>query len=166
MTLSPVVVTATRLPTPESEVASSITVITAEEIQEKQERTLPDALADVPGLNVVQTGGPGGTTSVYIRGTNANQVKVLIDGIDASDPSSPDGTFNFANTLTSDIARIEVLRGPQSGLYGADAIGGVINIITKAGVGAAGPYRHHRGRFVRHLQPICQCQRLDRPVQL
>ena len=135
MTLGPVVVTATRLPTPQSEVASSITVITAEEIEQKQERTLPDALADVPGLNVVQTGGPGGTTSVYMRGTNANQVKVLIDGIDASDPSSPDGSFNFANILTSNIARIEVLRGPQSGLYGADAIGGVINIITKAGAG-------------------------------
>jgi vitamin B12 transporter len=135
MTLGPVVVSATRLPTPESEVASSITVITAEEIQEKQYRTLPDALNDVPGLNVVQTGGPGGVTSVYMRGTNANQVKVLIDGIDASDPSSPDGSFNFANMLTTDVARIEVLRGPQSGLYGADAIGGVIDIITKAGSG-------------------------------
>jgi vitamin B12 transporter len=135
MTLGPVVVTATRLPTPESEVASSITVITAEEIEQKQERTLPDVLADVPGLNVVQTGGPGGTTSVYMRGTNANEVKVLIDGIDAGDPSSPDGSFNLANILTSDIARVEVLRGPQSGLYGADAIGGVINIITKAGSG-------------------------------
>jgi vitamin B12 transporter len=135
MTLGPVVVTATRLPTPESEVASSVTVITAAEIQQKQERTLPDVLADVPGLNVVQTGGPGGTTSVYMRGTNANEVKVLIDGIDVSDPSSPDGSFNFANILTSDIARVEVLRGPQSGLYGAGAIGGVINIITKTGAG-------------------------------
>ncbi len=137
MTLGPVVVTATRLPTPESEVVSSITVITAEEIEQKQERTLPDALADVPGLNVVQTGGPGATTSVYMRGTDANQVKVLIDGIDVGDPSSPDGSLNLANILTSNIARIEVLRGPQSGLYGADAIGGVINIITKAGSGPA-----------------------------
>jgi vitamin B12 transporter len=95
-----------------------------------------------------------------------NQVKVLIDGIDASDPSSPDGSFNFANILTPDIARIEVLRGPQSGLYGADAIGGVINIITKAGSGPPALTRHYRGRFVRHLQPICQRQRLDRPVEL
>jgi vitamin B12 transporter len=134
LNLGPVVVTATRLPTPESEVGSSVTVITAAEIEQKQERTLPDVLNDVPGLNVVQTGGPGGVTSVYMRGTNANQVKVLIDGIDASDPSSPDGSFNFANILTSNIARVEVLRGPQSGLYGADAIG-VINIITKTGSG-------------------------------
>jgi vitamin B12 transporter len=91
--LPTVVVTPTRLPTPESEVGSSVTVITEEEIQRKQERTLPDALKDVPGLNVVQTGGPGGTASVFIRGANSNQTKVFIDGIDATDPAT--GTFNF-----------------------------------------------------------------------
>lgn len=133
--LPTVVVTPTRLPTPESEVGSSITVITEEEIQRKQERTLPDALKDVPGLNVVQTGGPGGTTSVFIRGANSNQTKVFIDGIDATDPAT--GTFNFEHILTWDIERVEVVRGPQSGLYGADAIGGVINIITKKGSGPA-----------------------------
>ena len=133
--LPTVVVTPTRIPTPENEVGSSITVITEEEIQRKQERTLPDALKDVPGLNVVQTGGPGGTTSVFIRGANANQTKVFIDGIDATDPAS--GTFNFEHVLTWDIERVEVVRGPQSGLYGADAIGGVINIITKKGSGPA-----------------------------
>jgi vitamin B12 transporter len=131
--LPTVVVTPTRLPTPESEVGSSITVITEEEIQRKQERTLPDALKDVPGLNVVQTGGPGGTTSVFIRGANSNQTKVFIDGIDATDPAT--GTFNFEQVLTWDIERVEVVRGPQSGLHGADAIGGVINIITKKGSG-------------------------------
>ncbi len=133
----PVVVSATRLPTPENEVASSVTVITSEDIENMQARTLPDLLEQVPGLNVVQTGGPGESASVYIRGANANQTKVLIDGIDASDPSTADGTFDFAHILTSDIERIEVLRGPQSGLYGADAIGGVINIITKKGSGPA-----------------------------
>jgi vitamin B12 transporter len=131
--LPTVVVTPTRLPTPENEVGSSITVITDEEIQRKQERTLPDALKDVPGLNVVQTGGPGGTTSVFVRGANANQTKVFIDGIDATDPAT--GTFNFEHILTWDIDRVEVVRGPQSGLYGADAIGGVVNIITKKGSG-------------------------------
>ena len=89
----------------------------------------------VPGLNVVQTGGPGGQTSVFIRGTNSNNVKVLIDGIDASDPSVVNGAFDFAHLLTGDIERIEVLRGPQSGLYGSDAIGGVISITTKKGEG-------------------------------
>src|SRR5438067_7229595 len=74
--LPTVVVTPTRLPTPENEVGSSITVITEEDIQRRQERTLPDALKDVPGLNVVQTGGPGGVTSVFIRGTNSNKTKV------------------------------------------------------------------------------------------
>jgi vitamin B12 transporter len=135
ISLPPVVVTPTRLPTPENEVGSSITVIPSEEIERKQERTLPDALKDVPGLNVVQTGGPGGTTSVFIRGANANQTKVFIDGIDATDPAT--GTFNFEHILTWDIDRVEIVRGPQSGLYGADAIGGVVNIITKKGPGPA-----------------------------
>ena len=95
--LPPVLVTTpTRLPTPESEVGSSITVIPSEEIERKQERMLPDALQDVPGLNVVQTGGPGGTTSVFIRGANSNQTKVFIDGIDATDPAT--GTFNFGRS--------------------------------------------------------------------
>src|SRR5262249_35928587 len=104
--LPTVVVTPTRLPTPETEVGSSVTVITEEEIQRKQERTLPDALKDVPGLNVVQNGGPGGATSVFIRGANANQTKVFIDGIDATDPAT--GMFNFEHILTWDIDRVEV----------------------------------------------------------
>ena len=133
--LPAVVVTATMLPTPESEIGSSLTVITSQDIAAKQERTLPEVLFDVPGLNVVQTGSPGGTTSVFIRGANANHTKVLVDGIDVSDPSSPDNSFDFSQILASDIARVEVLRGPASGLYGSDAIGGVINIITKAGSG-------------------------------
>jgi vitamin B12 transporter len=112
-----------------------VTVITAAEIAREQRRTLPDALSTVPGLNIVQTGGPGGQTSVFLRGTNSNHVKVLLDGIDVTDPSNPNQTFDFAHMLTGDIERIEVLRGPQSGLYGADAIGGVISITTKKGEG-------------------------------
>ena len=96
---------------------------------------MPDAFAAVPGLNVVQTGGQGGLTSVFIRGTNSNHVKVLIDGIDVSDPSNPTQSFDFGQLLTGDIARIEILRGPQSGLYGSDVIGGVISITTKSGEG-------------------------------
>lgn len=135
--ISGVIISANRLPTPEEKIGSTVTVITADEIERKQERTLPDALNDVPGLNLVQTGGPGGTASVFMRGTNANHTKVLIDGIEAGDPSSADGSFDFAHILASDIERVEILRGPQSGLYGADAIGGIINITTKKGAGPA-----------------------------
>src|ERR1700691_483390 len=144
--LPQIVVTPTLIPTPEKEVASSITVITSADMEAKQQRTVPDALEEVPGLNVVQTGGPGGTTSVYMRGANANQTKVYIDGIDASDPSAPDGSFDFGQLLTSGIDRIEILRGPQSGLYGSSAIGGVINIITKSGQGPPHVYGTLEGR--------------------
>jgi vitamin B12 transporter len=133
--LDTVVVTATRIPTPESQVASSITVISADDIAAEQTQTLPDILRVVPGLNVVQTGGVGGQTSIFMRGTNSNHVKVLVDGIDVGDPSSPNGAFDYGQFLTQDIQKVEVLRGPQSGLYGSDAIGGVINVITKSGSG-------------------------------
>jgi len=136
-TLSPVVVSATRLATPQEQIGSSVTVITAADIAAMQARNLPDVLQDVPGLNIVQNGGPGGLAQVYMRGTNQNHTKVLIDGIDVSDPSSVDGSFDFSQILTSDIKQVEVLRGPQSGLYGSDAIGGVINVVTKQGSGPA-----------------------------
>ena len=152
-----VVVSATRVPTPALEVASSITVITAEDIAARQERTISDVLKDVPGLNVVQTGGPGGVTSVFIRGTNSNHTKVLIDGIDVSDPSNSTGAFDFGQLLTPDIERIEVLRGPQSGLYGSDAIGGVINIITRAG---SGPMRLEAGLEAGSFETFNQAARL------
>jgi len=132
-----IVVTATRIPTPEIQVASSITVVSADDIAARQLKSLPDLLQQVPGLSVVQSGGPGGQTSVFMRGTNSNHTKVLVDGIDVSDPSNPTGAFDFSQFLTQDIERVEVLRGPQSGLYGSDAIGGVINVITRSGSGPA-----------------------------
>jgi vitamin B12 transporter len=89
-----VVVSATRVPTPDYEIASSVTLITADEIAAKQERALPDILADVPGLNVVQSGGPGGQTSIFMRGTNSNHTKILVDGIDVGDPSNPNGSYD------------------------------------------------------------------------
>jgi vitamin B12 transporter len=133
--LPTIVVSPTKIPTSADKVGSSVTVITAEEIERDQRRTVPDVLNTVPGLNVVQTGGVGGQTSVFIRGTSSSHVKVLIDGIDVSDPSTANRTFDFGHLQTYDIERVEVLRGPQSGLYGADAIGGVISITTKKGEG-------------------------------
>ena len=130
-----VVVSPTATETPIDQIASSVTVITAKDMERDQRRTAPDALATVPGLNVVQSGGPGALTSVFTRGTNANHTKVLIDGIDVSDPGNPARVFDLGQLLTYDIQQIEVLRGPQSGLYGADALGGVISIITKKGEG-------------------------------
>jgi vitamin B12 transporter len=133
--LDELVVSATGTPTPAREIASSVTVITAKDIEQQQRRTLTQALATVPGLSLTQIGGPGAQASLFMRGTNSNHVKVLIDGVVANDPSSPNRGFDFGSMQTDNIERIEVLRGPQSGLYGADAIGGVISITTKRGEG-------------------------------
>jgi vitamin B12 transporter len=136
-TVAPLVVSANRTPTPQDQVASSIAVVTAREIDLEQERNLSDVLRDLPGLNLIQSGGPGGLTSLFIRGANSNQTKVLVDGIDVSDPTTPNGVFQFQNFLSTGVQHVEVLRGPQSGLYGADAIGGVVAVITKPGSGPA-----------------------------
>ena len=130
-----VIVTATRIATPEDQVASSVTLVTAADIEAHQDISLPDVLRDVPGLNVVQTGGEGGQTSIFTRGTNSNHTKILVDGIDVADPSTPNDVFDFGKYNAADIARVEVLRGAGSSLYGSDAIGGVINVITKDGEG-------------------------------
>jgi vitamin B12 transporter len=133
--LETVIDTANRIPTPAAQVASSVTVIDAATIQARQQQSLPDVLETVPGLFVEQTGGIGGQTSLFLRGANANHTKVIVDGIDISDPSSANGGADVGKYLTADIAKVEVLRGPQSGLYGSDAIGGVVSITTKKGEG-------------------------------
>jgi vitamin B12 transporter len=120
---------------PVETIGSSVTVITAAEIDAQQRRTGNEILKSVPGVNVVQTGGAGGLTSVFIRGTNSNHTKVLIDGIDVSDPSSANRSYNFGLLTAFDLDRVEVLRGPQSGLYGSDALGGVVVIYSKKGEG-------------------------------
>jgi vitamin B12 transporter len=95
--------------------------------------TLVDALSAQPGLRVVQSGGPGGNASVFIRGTNSNQVLVLLNGMPINDAANPDGAFNFGVDTLGDIERIEVVRGPMAAAYGSNAIGGVINLITRKG---------------------------------
>ena len=129
------IVSATRVPTPLAQIATSNSVVTAADIAARQQRDLPTILRSLPGLNVMQTGGAGGQTSLFLRGSNPSHTKVLLDGIDISDPSSPANAVDFGKLMTGDISRVEVLRGPQSGLYGSDALGGVVNIITQAGEG-------------------------------
>ncbi len=133
--LSEVVVTATRDEVPIEQVGSSITVVTAKEIEQQQKQTVADVLRMVPGLDIVRSGGLGTNTSVFMRGAKSEHTLVLIDGIEMNDPSSSGGGYNFANLTVDNIDRIEILRGPQSTLYGSHAIGGVINIITKRGDG-------------------------------
>ena len=126
-------VTATRVPTPVANLAAGVTIIDRKTIEERGYVTLVDALSAVPGLRVVQSGGPGSQTSVFIRGTNSNHVLVLRDGIPVNDPGDPGGAFNFGIDTLEDVERIEVVRGPLSSLYGSGAVGGVINLITRHG---------------------------------
>lgn len=130
-----VVVTATRTETKAAEVASTVTVITAEEIQRLQLRLVTDVLRRVPGVDVRRNGGPGTTTSIFVRGGNSDHVLVLLDGVELNDPSSPSRAPILNDLTTEDIDRIEVVRGPQSVLYGGDAMSGVIQIFTKRGAG-------------------------------
>ena len=135
--LETMVITANRTETSEKEAGSSITVVTGEEIKNRQVLTVADALRLVPGLDVVNSGGLGRQANVYTRGASSGQTLVLIDMVEMNDPSDPNGAFDFANLMADNIERIEVLRGGESALYGSDAIGGVINIITKKGKGGS-----------------------------
>lgn len=131
------VITATAVPTLIQQIPAGVTVITARQLEQEGATTLVDALSLVPGLAVVQSGGPGGVASVFIRGTDSDNVLVLRDGVAVNDPSDPNSAFNFGVDTLADIDRIEIVRGPMSSLYGTGAIGGVINIITKPGSGPA-----------------------------
>ncbi len=127
------VVTAGRRVQPVSEVAKSISVLSEAELIQRQYQYVVDALQSLPGVTINQNGTFGGVATVTIRGGSSDQTVILIDGVQVNDPSAPGGGFNFANLDPNGIERIEVLRGPQAVLYGSDAIGGVINIITKSG---------------------------------
>lgn len=131
-----IVVTASRAPQPIQRSGSAITVVNSETLAASNPASLVDALRAAPGLDVSETGGPGATIAVRLRGANSGQTLVLLDGVRINDPGNASGEFDFAAIPPALIDRIEVLRGPQSALYGSDAIGGVVNIITKSGVGA------------------------------
>lgn len=126
-----VIIEGSRLNQTATEVGSSVTVITADDIDALGFDFVLDAVASAPGVTVNQNGTFGGFASVRIRGAASAQTLVLIDGVPVNDPSSPGGGFDFARVDTENIERIEVLKGPQSTLWGTDAIGGVVSIITK-----------------------------------
>lgn len=128
----PIIVSANRAQQTTSEVAQSVAVITLEDITTRQSVAASDLLRLVPGVTVTTNGGLGTTTSISIRGAESEQTVALIDGVKINDPSTPGGGFNFGNLLTGNIERIEVVRGSQSVLWGSQAIGGVVNIVTRA----------------------------------
>lgn len=134
-TLNEVLVSATRTETPYYAIGSSISVVTAEAIKQKQLKTVVDILRELPGISVAQQGGPGKLTYVTMRGANSNHTLVILDGVEMNDPSSPNNAFDFSSLNAKEIDRIEVVRGPQSTLYGSDAVAGVVNITTKKGNG-------------------------------
>lgn len=129
--LGEVVISAGRNPIAAEQVGRAYTIISNKTLEENQVRYVADALRKVPGLAVSRTGGIGGPTQIRIRGSEANHVLVLIDGVEAATNSS--GEYDFAGLQASNIERVEVIRGPQSALYGSNATSGVIHIITKAG---------------------------------
>lgn len=129
---APIIVTGTRLPTALDAATAPVSVLTAADLERRQTVFLADALATLPGLTISRNGAFGGQTSLRVRGASSQQTLVLIDGVAVNDPSGPAGGFDAGALDAADIERVEVLRGPQSTLWGSDAIGGVVSIITRA----------------------------------
>jgi len=131
--LNPVVVTATRIPTPAADLPIAVTVISGVQLRNEGIRTVADALRSIPGAGVVTTSAYGSETSLFVRGGGSDYVKVLIDGVPQN---APGGAYDFANLTTDNVERIEVVRGPASVVYGSDAMTGVVQIFTRDGRGA------------------------------
>jgi vitamin B12 transporter len=130
-----VVVTANRVETSLKEVASSMTIITREALAKTGKSRVLDALEETLGMSSTQNGPPGSQATVFIRGGNAEHTLVMVDGTELNDPITPTRSYDMSLLLVENIDRIEILRGPQSTLYGSDAMGGVINIITRQNTG-------------------------------
>ena len=150
--LDPVVITATKVETPAGQLGAAVTVVPGDDVQRYHFETVEDVLRTVPGVEIRRSGSIGKVSNISIRGANANQVQVLVDGVRVKSPTT--GQADLSDISPDLIERIEVIRGPQSTLYGADAIGGVVNIITKKGKGpfsasvegGAGNYDTYTGR--------------------
>jgi vitamin B12 transporter len=136
-----IVVTASGFEQPRSETGQAIDIVDRERLDQLQSATIGDALQSVPGVTVAARGGLGGQTSAFLRGGNSSQTLVLIDGVRINDLSSPNGAFDFGTLMTGNIGQVEVLRGPNSIIWGSQAIGGVVNIQSLA------PADGFEGRF-------------------
>lgn len=140
-TMEEVVVTATRSEALTDKIGgSSITVITAEDIEQKKQSTVEEVLKGVPGIDLAGSGGPGTKTSLYIRGADSKNTLIMVDGIMFNDSSDPNRAADLGSLTVDNIERIEIVRGPMSVLYGSNATAGVINIITKKGTGKPSYY--------------------------
>jgi vitamin B12 transporter len=137
-TLDPIIVTATRTAQTADASLAAVTVITREELERRQAQSVQDLLRGLPGVDIANKGGPGKATSVFLRGTESDHVLVLIDGVKVGSAST--GATAFQDIPVEQIERIEIVRGPRSSLYGSEAIGGVIQIFTRKGGGAAKPF--------------------------
>ncbi len=128
-----IIITGVRTPIAAGDMSTAVTVIGRDELDLRQSFQLADVLRDVPGLTVARSGSAGSQAQIRMRGSEANHVLVLIDGVEANDPASGD-EFLFEHLSAMEVERIEVIRGPQSALWGSDAVSGVINIVTRKGV--------------------------------
>ena len=142
--LAPVVITPSRRPTGLGRVTQATTVITGDELRARGIAFVADALRDVPGATVVPAGSLGGVTSLFLRGGNSNYVKVLVDGVPVNQAG---GAYDFADLTTSNVDRIEIVRGPASVVYGSDAVTGVVQIFTRHGGPAGGSLTTEAGTF-------------------
>lgn len=130
-----VVVSATRVETPAREVASAVTILTRSDLERSGRSTVLEAIQDSLGMTAVRNGGPGGASSVFLRGANSEHVLILLDGVALNDPMNPSRSYDLAHLSLDNVERIEILRGPQSTLYGSDALAGAVNILSRRGAG-------------------------------
>ena len=131
--VSPVVITATRTALAQGALPVAVTIITADELRLRGIATVAEALRDVSSAYIAQSGSQGSQTSLFLRGGESKYVKVLIDGVPANDPG---GFYDFSTLTADNVERIEIVRGPASVVHGADAVTGVVHVITKRGNGA------------------------------
>ncbi|MFN4895484.1 MAG: TonB-dependent receptor plug domain-containing protein [Pseudomonadota bacterium] len=129
--VSQILVTGSSLDATLENTGSDVSVLTEQDLKDGQYRNAIGALRQLPGVDVVQSGGNGGNAAVFLRGGNSEHTLVLLDGIELNNPATANRSFNMANLTLENIERIEVIRGPQSTIYGSDAMGGVINLISK-----------------------------------